>query len=179
MKRRVPFPLGVAILGISILGLSLPGAVSAVGLAPPGPCAKPDALSLSIGAGEPGSPADAARTKGGPSQVARAGQTSPTPGGSNAPAQAVGPARHRFAPTSVGAGLPPSTTVLGPPSTARTSHPGACGSAGSICGGQVAPNPQAVVRARPTSRNRPRRTPRVVVDPNPGTGCGAPGFGCE
>ncbi|MCP5056730.1 MAG: hypothetical protein GY937_08410 [bacterium] len=178
MKRRVPFPLGIAILGIAFLGLSLPGAVSAVGLTPAGPCARSDALSLSIGAGEPENSADVARMKGGSSQVARTSQTLATTGGSSTPAQAVGPARHRFAPTSVGAGLPPNTAGLGPPSTARTSHPGACGSAGSICGGRVAPNPQAVVSTRTTPRSRPRRLPPIVVDPSVGTGCGPPGFGC-
>jgi len=154
MKRRIPFATGCMILGVAILGLSMPGAAGAMGLAPAGPCAEPDELSLAIGAGDP---------------EERAGT----------PALAAGPARHRFAPTSVGAGLPPSTAALGPPKTTRASHPGACGSAGSVCGGRVAPNPQPVAATRTTPRRRPRNTPRVVVDPNPGTGCGGPGFGCE
>lgn len=155
MNRSVLF-------GIAALSLALATAASAVGIAPPGPCAEPDRLGLAI------------LVEGAPEGADERSDGS----GRSASAQSVGPARHRFVPTSVGAGLPPVTAALGPPSTTRSSHPGACGSAGSVCAGQVTPNPRAGVATRTATPRRVRRGPRVV-DPGPGTGCGGAGFGCN
>lgn len=157
MKRPVPFFLGTA-----ILSLALAGTASGVGIAASGACATPDRAGLAIRA-----------------DAAEAADEESDDNGRSASARSVGPARHRFLPTSVGAGPAPVTAALGPPSTTRSTHPGACGSAGSICTGQISPTPRATLVTRTVTRRRLQRGTQRVVDPGAGTGCGGAGFGCN
>ncbi|MCP3985697.1 MAG: hypothetical protein GY723_15005 [bacterium] len=167
MKRLIPF-----FFAFALLVPGLPGVTGAVEIATPGPCAerdtRPDDLGLTVGAGEPGA-----------GEASDDSEASTGGTGATTSALVAGPARHRFVPTSVGAGLPAATALLGPPASARSTHPGACGSAGRICTGQVTPNPRPTIATSTSGRRRSARVPQMVVDPDPGTGCGGAGFGCN
>ncbi len=197
MTRRIP-----CLCAATAFTLGLAGPAAAAEIAPPGACAEPDPPGLVIrpeaeeSDGDPAARASRGGDEGGhigssggqagasPGSAATPGSGSgpkatagPPPGGSGPlTATVVGPVRHRFVPTAVGAGLPRVAVTLGPPTNRRTPHPGACGSAGRVCVGRIQPAPPRAPLPRVMSR-RPRR--RVaVVDPGPGGGCGGPGFPC-
>ena len=141
---------------IALLALATPALAGE--LATPGSCAEADPQSLRIGL-----------------ELLDGGAPTPT-GGPTSLSRAAGPARHRLTPTDVGAG-PPSPS-LAPPTPDGATHPGACNSASSVCGGAIQPNPQPTPVATPRTTPRTPR-PRVLIDPDPDTGCGGAGFSCK
>lgn len=140
-----------SLIVITALFLAAPAAAS--DLASPGHCAEADPQSLRIGLEH----LDGAATPAG--SLSRAG----------------GPARHRLSPTDVAAG--PIAPSLAPPTPDGATHPGACNSASSVCGGAIQPNPRTT--AVPTPRTAPTTRPRIIIDPDPDAGCGGSGFSCR
>ncbi len=138
--------------------LAAPAAAS--DLATPGACAEADPQSLRIGL-----------------ELLDGGAPTPT-GGAASLSRAAGPVRHRLTPTDVSAAAP--SPSLAPPTPDGATHPGACNSASSVCGGAIQSNPRptAVPTPRTTPRTAPTRRPPVARDLDPNTGCGGPGFSC-
>lgn len=155
---RRPWKRTSALAAAGLLSICLAEASMASGIAGAGPCAEEDPIGLAIGQGAPQ----------GDDPSARHGVS----------ARSLGPARHRFQPTPVAAS--PSGPSVAPPSAGNPTHPGACNTPGSVCGGVAQANPLPPQTA--PSPRRPRRrppTPVIVVDPDPDGGCGGPGFECS
>lgn len=144
------------LLSLTLL-FGLAGTAHAAVIAGAGECARSDDESLRIGVDE------------GEAESGDSGAAGPLAGGP------AGPARHRFLPTTVGAGG--GGPSLGPPSPGAPASPGACSSAGSVCVGAVQPNPNPPVVTR-TVRPRSRPSVPILVDPKPDGGCG-PGVPCS